>query len=120
MSGESDHGQSPKTHDNTSSPTRIPHSDGKTETQLSQMRNETEKGEDQKGKWRLLDGKGRQSLPDKVDSTGLTVSQLSHRDPPQGRGPKPETEINLSGREGNAAGLRSLQSMSSDEILGEI
>lgn len=36
-------------------PEGFPHSHGKTETQPSQMRNETEKGEGQKGKRGLLD-----------------------------------------------------------------
>lgn len=87
-SGEFDGGQSPKIHDNTSSHRRIPHSYGMTETQLSQMRNGTEKGEGQKGKgvyqmW----GEGKtETVLHKVGSMVLTEPLLSHGVLPREKG----------------------------------
>lgn len=50
---------------------------------------------------------------------GVAGPPSSHLDPPPCGGRRPETELHLSGRKGNAVGIKSLQSICRNEILGE-
>lgn len=77
-----------------------PQSHGKTKPQLSHTHDETEQGKAE-GEEACLgagQGRGRQSGETKVDGGVPTAPPAFHLDPPQGGGPKPEPEINFSGR----------------------
>lgn len=118
VSGEFGSGQNPKLYDNTRSH-RIPRPPHMARQKHNFPQCETEQ---KKGKAKVRSesaGWCGGKVGPITHGAVVTGPPSSHLDPPQGGGPRPETEIHLSRRKGNAVGIKSLQSIRRNEILGE-